>query len=166
MQNLNNDFSITKVKTLEFNISELPKEIIGDFNVNNIHLRFGVLFSYNISSNLFAVILNINFVYKIDNFEFILLKFKNIIEFRIDNLKNILIIKSESDFDFKEDCILEMLFSISFSTTRGLLISKTSDTYLSNIYLPIINPTEVIKDMKKIKNKKNIKQTSKKNNKK
>lgn len=163
MQNLNNNFSITKVKTLEFNISELPKEIIGDFNIDNIHLRFGVLFSHNISSDLFAVILNINFVYKLDDLEFVLLKFKNFIEFKIDNLKNILTIKSESDFDFKEDGILEMLFSVSFSTTRGLLISKTSDTYLSNIYLPIINPTEVIKDMKKIRNKKT---TSKKNNKK
>jgi hypothetical protein len=37
-----------------------------------------------------------------------------------------------------------MLLGISFSTIRGIILNRTLGEFMNNIYLPIINPKEII----------------------
>mgnify|MGYP005845600779 FL=1 len=41
------------------------------------------------------------------------------------------------------------LLSIAYSNTRGALAAKAQGTVVGNVPLPLINPTQVIEDMKK-----------------
>lgn len=43
------------------------------------------------------------------------------------------------------DVLVHTLFSISLSTTRGILSEKTRGTILENVYLPILDPKKFVK---------------------
>lgn len=57
-------------------------------------------------------------------------------------------IKEESMHILPDHLVITLL-SIAYSNTRGALTAKTQGTVVGEVPLPLINPTQVIEDMKK-----------------
>jgi hypothetical protein len=139
------EFKIHKIKTLEFFIIEPSKNIIKNFNSENLQLDFGVGFSFNTDLNLFAVIIGIHQTYIDEKEEIELLRFRNVTEYFIKDLKDVLV--DTQNIKFSEEGLIEILLSVAYSTIRGIIFEKTSGSFMNEFYLPIINPSEVIRQM-------------------
>lgn len=152
IQNIN--FAILSIKELEFNYKN-PVESISDFSPdkNPLEAKINVNYKWNIEKNLFGVVIDFSYVTKDKkkaNKE--LLKLSFITEFFIENLKDIFIVRSNTDFDINER-FESTLVGLAISTGRGILFEKTSGTIFNNFIFPIINPMELILS-KKFKKKK------------
>ncbi len=65
--------------------------------------------------------------------------FENLTLFDILNYDDIVIIKDGQTHI--PNHVLHILFSISYSTARGILVAKLAGTYLGKHYLPLIDPS-------------------------
>lgn len=138
-----NSLKLNNVRVLEFFIKEPDNDIVKNtFKLSDINVKYKVEFLVKPELKRFACVLQISYLYDIDNKNLNLLNSKIFFEFIAPNLTEENIFKR----DFPED-FFEIIFSISYSTARGILISKTSDSLFNNIYLPITDPKEAIKNI-------------------
>jgi len=64
--------------------------------------------------------------------------------FEVINLNEI--IKNENQLLKIPEILILSLIGISISTTRGMLIAKTSGSLLQNAFIPVINPSDFLKE--------------------
>ena len=76
-----------------------------------------------------------------------LLNYKGSFDFKIDNLKDT--IKVTNDNIQVPDNILITLLTIAISSARGIIIAKTAGAFINKYYLPILDPNEILKNIKK-----------------
>ena len=141
----NINFAIISIKELEFHYKD-PTESISDFNPdkNKLEAKINVNYRWNIEKNLFGVVIDLFYVMKDKkktNKE--LLKLTFITEFFIENLKEIFIVRSNTDFDINER-FESTLVGLAISTGRGILVEKTSGTVFNGLIFPVINPMDLI----------------------
>lgn len=67
--------------------------------------------------------------------------------FEISNIEDAFDFSDEGRVDDKVG-LMPTLFSISYSTMRGMLAIRTAGTVLDSFPAPIVNPTEVLKNAK------------------
>jgi hypothetical protein len=63
--------------------------------------------------------------------------------YKVKEIEKYLIKMSESHFDVSPELAFS-LFSISFSTARGVLSSRLQNTVFSRLYLPLIQPADLL----------------------
>lgn len=137
MENL----KLNNAKVLEFYVKEPEHSITkNNFNINDINIEYNAEFLVNPEHKRFACILQITYLYNIKKEKNIFLNSRMFFEFIAQNLNEDKILKGDLPENF-----LEIIFSISYNTARGILISKTSDTLFNSIYLPIADPKEALK---------------------
>lgn len=112
-----------------------------------INLKYQINYRWNIEQNLFAVVIEFIFEFKKDETLNEILKLKYLIEFFVEDLKSLLIVRSKNDFDIDE--LLETtLVNMAYATGRGILFEKTQGTILANMFLPPVSPKDLILSLK------------------
>lgn len=153
MENL----KLNTVRVLEFYLKEPESNSIkNNFVIDDIRIKYTAQFLVNSKNDKFACVLKIDYLYEINGKNESFLNSKIFFEF-IDLSLNKEKILNE---DFPEN-FFETIFSLSYSTARGILISKTSNTLFSNVYLPVVDPKKELKNIAKINNPSNKKKNSK-----
>lgn len=126
-------YKIIGIKTNSFSEVSLSEEEIENFNPDEI--EFGIRPSFGFNDELRAVKVNYIITYAYNNKELLKIDVDTIFEYA-----------DLDDFDSKGKSFLASILGISFSTIRGIILNRTIGSYLNSIYLPIINPTEIIDD--------------------
>ncbi|MDY0140618.1 MAG: hypothetical protein RBR97_01840 [Bacteroidales bacterium] len=124
-------FSISEIKTNSFFMTEIND----DAPFNPDHVEFFIRPAFGFDKEKKMILMKIAITYLYEGEEILKAEFDTI--YKCDKL-------SKEEFSNKN--LLASLLGISFSTIRGILISKTGTCKLSDIYLPIINPSEIIKN--------------------
>ena len=120
-------------------------ETVGD-DFDEDKLGYGFTFDYvwNLKTDTFSVVVEIEYAYDKENLNEILLKFVGLVEYKIENLKQFL------DLSNKEVRLpvefLAILTGIAISTMRGMIALRTLGKFQGDFYIPILNPGEVVKD--------------------
>lgn len=139
---------LSKVKTEEVTFKEPDDSFISSFNEEYINVGMGVNFSHDIAKESFTVHLNFFYDYSEDESNALkLLDYKGFFEFKISNLQENIVI---NDKGFKlSDNVLATLIEISISSARGIIIAKTAGSFINQFYLPILDPKDIIEDIKR-----------------
>lgn len=127
-------FKIVDLKTNSFSEQNLSEEEIQDFDPNLVEFNIQPGFGFNKKLNLIKVNFVITYLYKK----------KEILKIDVDTVFEF--VKKE-DLDLENKIILATVLGVSFSTIRGIILNRTIGSFMNKIYLPIINPTEIIEDM-------------------
>lgn len=69
--------------------------------------------------------------------------------FRVENLKDLIDIKKESRENIIDSGLANAVASITYSTSRGILMVRFQGTAFKNFILPVIDPNELLKMEKK-----------------
>ncbi|MCD4794679.1 MAG: hypothetical protein K8R54_15695 [Bacteroidales bacterium] len=132
------DIGIRKIKDLAFSVNEdveFKKE-------TSIQINSGLQF--NKSDDTIELLLNINFLTKESNIEFMNSRTSNI--FYIPNLvqyEN----KTNPDMFNLPDAMLITIVSLSITHARALISRNAKGTKFEDIYLPIFNPADLTKNL-------------------
>lgn len=135
-------FAIKRIKELAFNINQ-AEEISQDFEFG-----FGVLINFDIEASSFELQILTDLVNKENKKSFVHITVSNV--FYIEDLKKY--VRSDGvTFDIPDMALISML-SISISHTRALMAKNTFGTAYENHFIPIVNPTEMAKEIFKLNN--------------
>jgi len=137
---------ITKIEELSFShrafellqkLSKLP----ASFDVTT-----NVLYNWNFETKMIGINLEFKYYFHDDSKDlgpFEGLVYGTRVNFIVDDLEKLFIVRSPDDFDI--DHTLEtLLVSISISTTRGMLAVRTMGTIFENHMIPILNPQDLL----------------------
>lgn len=143
----NIEIELKEIKEITFNSKSLPETIGNVVLGENIQLGLQLSIGIDLEKNQFELGTRILFVLTETN--------QNILEFEsaiIFNVKNLASAVKTSDIEGYniDDNFLSTLAGISIGTNRGILYEKTKGTQLAKLHLPIINPKELIKQMKEV----------------
>ncbi|MGQ1908190.1 hypothetical protein ACT3CE_00235 [Marinifilum sp. RC60d5] len=127
-------FKIVDLKTNSFSEQNLSEEEIQDFDPNLVEFNIQPGFGFNKKLNLIKVNFLITYLYKK----------KEILKIDVDTVFEFV---KQDDLDLENKTILATVLGVSFSTIRGIILNRTIGSFMNKIYLPIINPTEIIEDM-------------------
>lgn len=131
-------FRIIELKTNSFSAQNLSDEETENFNPDNI--EFGIKPGIGFNEELSAVKIGFIVTYNYNGQEILKIDVDTVFEFN----KGV-------DIDMHDKNILAMMLGISFSTIRGVILNRTIGSFMNNIYLPIINPQEIIEGFGEIK---------------
>lgn len=68
--------------------------------------------------------------------------------YEIENFNEVIKKKNKKESEAPNQLIITLL-SIALSTTRGILIEKNSDNFLQKVFIPIVNPKDLLNQKKK-----------------
>ena len=66
--------------------------------------------------------------------------------YRVDNLGELVTLKDENGSEelFVDSHLSNAIASITYSTSRGVLMARLQGTVLSNFFLPVVNPNDLL----------------------
>lgn len=129
------DIGYNKIQVIAFNI-DIPEDISIDINdKSNFTFQYNVATRTDKINEVFEVILEVEIL--LAKSKHILCKLKTVFEYKVNGIKDL--IKEENGIELIPDQIPSMLIGNAVSTTRGILLSKTSGTILESVFLPVIN---------------------------
>lgn len=138
--------SILEVNEVSYKQNQLPvpmEELV--FGEN---LIYGLAFNFdiNLEDEIFKHKTQIKFI--VEGIEEPIIELQTELVFHVINLKSVVqkIKKSVMDID---DNFLATLTGVSLGTSRGILAKNTKGTPLAKFPLPILNPTDILKDLEK-----------------
>ena len=99
-------------------------------------------FSPSKKENNLLLNIAIKFEYPYEDEKVELLKAKFSFQFEISNMEKIISFEGEK-IDIPDGLAINLV-SVSLSTIRGLIASKTQGYFINQFYLPIINPKELV----------------------
>lgn len=129
-------FRIVDVKTNSYQEGNIPDDKTNEFNKE--HIKFNIQASVGFSKDKNLVQVNFSISYEYEESQ--LLNINTDTVFAFDDIEGL---------DLENKILWATLMGISFSTIRGIIINRTRGSFLDEIYLPIINHTEIIDDMYK-----------------
>jgi len=133
------NLGIKKIKDIEFFIDEsveLPEPA-------NLGINFELTTNVNLQETTIELILQVNFINSLN--EKVLMRIKTINAFLIPELSGF---NQPSTEQFNvPDILLVTILSLAVSHTRALLSKNTTGTRFADIYIPIVNPTELAKQL-------------------
>jgi hypothetical protein len=137
--------SIQEINEISFNLNPLaiPIEQI-QFGGN---LLVGLGFSFEVFQEDEIFKFNTLVQYLLETESEPTLSLETQIIFKIKNLEKVVINKEDEQLQIDDD-LLKTLMNISLGTTRGILATNTKGSPLSKFPLPIINPKELLSNLK------------------
>lgn len=140
------EFAIYRIKESSFQIRELSNELKKNLDQNPININIHTNVKISPKEELLIILLQI--VYQYPNEENPYLNYNLAFEYKVKDLEKVCKIKDNKATI--PDQLLTTLISISISTARGLVISKTSMSNLRDIYIPILNPNAFLDPKNKL----------------
>lgn len=134
------EIAINRIKLLSVNINERlsPEETAA--STINIEQQLNIA----LEANLVILEIKISFTTVKTNIGFIEGKIQNV--FIIQNLKKFANPKKNNEIDLPEN-VLVTIMSLSISHSRALIAQATAGTAYQHIYMPIVNPVEVTRQL-------------------
>ncbi len=138
---------LTEVKTAAFTISEPSDDIIKSFDVGSLDVGVNVYFETNTDSNKVAVHLAFSYDYgdEASGDLLRLLHYEGVFAFGFDDLKSFL--DPETKNIRLPNNVLERLLDLAISTARGIIIAKSTGSFMNKYYLPIFDVKRLLKDV-------------------
>jgi hypothetical protein len=133
------NISIVKIKEIEFFVNE-SMDVPGS---ENPVITFELLPNINMADSIIELLLTAKFNLPEDEKDFLRIKTSNM--FSIPELSDFF--DGEKQLFHLPDNVMITLLSLSVSHTRALLAKNASGTKFADLYLPIINPTEIYKQL-------------------
>lgn len=134
------NININTEDLLIFNINSESNIQINIEDRENINLGIGHDIQNNLEEGKIKIVLSIQLENGKDNFA----TFEITTFFQILNKENYLI-EFENDILFHPQLITTIL-SISYSTSRGIILEKLKNTFWKDLILPIISPTKLLQN--------------------
>ncbi len=132
------NIGINQIKELEFSI--IPKKEIKE---DSIKINLSVNTQFNKEEDLFEILITVDLLNNEDNLNLVHIKVSNIFK-----VENILQFENEEKTHLNiPDGGLVTMLSLSISHARALLAKNTSGSVYENFYIPIVNPTEIAKQV-------------------
>lgn len=137
---------LTDVKTEAFTVTEPNDDIIKSFNVSFLNVGVNVYFETNTDSNKVAVHLAFSYDYGDETSGDLLrlLHYKGVFAFGFDDLKSF--ISPETKNVQLPGNVLERLLDLAISTARGIIIAKSTGSFINKYYLPVFDVKRLLKD--------------------
>jgi hypothetical protein len=135
--------AINKIKEDEF---IFRNEDIKKIDEKKLSIGFNVAFDWDIEKEEFFVRLTIHYTYDLSGSKIELVRFSTTTGFHIQGLKEILNVNGQK-FQLPDFFILTFV-STAVSSARGMLSYKLSGTFLSDYYLPFVDPKDFLSQFK------------------
>ncbi|SEK81270.1 hypothetical protein [Parapedobacter koreensis] len=137
---------LTDVKTEAFTINEPSDDIINSFDVGFLNVGVDVYFNTDADNNKVTIHLAFSYDYGDDASGDLLRLFhyKGSFAFELDDLKSL--ISPETKNVRLPGNVLERLLDLSISTARGIIIAKSTGSFINKYYLPVFDVTRLLKD--------------------
>lgn len=139
MESKNVNIGIKKIKDIEFFVNEAVT-LTDPFEAN---INFELTTNVHLEEKAVEMLLTASFAEKDKGELFMKIKTSNV--FFILELSDF--VDKEKEAFLIPDNVMVTLFSLSVSHTRALLAKNALGTKFSEIYLPIINPAEMLKNL-------------------
>jgi hypothetical protein len=130
-------FDISRILDCGFGIEELITP-----EIDKVDIGYGMNFVFDVKNSWVRIGIRTDFKTKDTNQTFI--TGTVLTEFSIDNLNQFLDNNNLVNFP---DGSLEMLFGIAFSHMRAIVSKNVSGSRFTNILVPVVNPTELFKEL-------------------
>jgi hypothetical protein len=142
--------SIVEINEISYKQTQLPVPIEEIVFGENLIFSLAFNFDTSIEGEIFKHKTLIKFI--IEGIEEPIIELETELVFHVINLKNVVkpIKKGIMDID---DNFLATLTGVSLGTSRGILAKNTKGTPLAKFPLPILNPSDILKDLEKVENK-------------
>jgi hypothetical protein len=135
-------FKLSRVKEISFSCTEFINDLSNDIVEKKLKIEIGFNFQLLKSKNEFGVRTLIQYLFKGDE----ILKYENQIDFDVKNLDQVVSLGKDK-LNIKDEFLLSLL-SVVIGTTRGMMIKNTMGKRINDFPLPILNPKEVLDNIK------------------
>jgi hypothetical protein len=135
-------FKLSRVKEISFSCTEFINDLSNDIVEKKLKIEIGFNFQLLKSKNEFGVRTLIQYLFKGDE----ILKYENQIDFDVKNLDQVVSLEKDK-LNIKDEFLLSLL-SVVIGTTRGMMIKNTMGKRINDFPLPILNPKEVLDNIK------------------
>lgn len=133
------NLGVKRIKEIEFFIDEH----INLSNPENSNIKFEITINLNAPENVVELLLTTLFADSDSGQVFMKIKTSNLFTFlELDSFK-----KADSTEYNLPDNVLVTFLSLSISHSRALLAKNTLGTKFADLYIPIVNPTDVLKQL-------------------
>lgn len=130
---------IAKIKEDEF---VFRNEEIKKLDEKKLTIGYNVAFDWDIAKEFFFVKMSIHYTYRIDSADIELVRFSSTTGFHVKGLKKVLVVDG-AKFKLPEFFMMTFL-STAVASSRGMLAYKLSGTFLSEYYLPLVDPKDFL----------------------
>ncbi len=141
-ENKSTQLAVSNIQELLFVLNEQAAKP-GKGETADIRLTIDLDTSYDIEKKETALIVGARFWQNDTNTSILHARVRN--SFMVSNLTDF--IGSDTKAPELPLNLMAVLFGIAFSQTRAIIARNTSGTAFSNLYLPVINPTEFLKKL-------------------
>lgn len=136
-----------KIHILNVNILKCSIESPFEFSQKNIHTH-DFTYKFEVAFNLEDLLIKTDFILNITTKSKIAVEeeavgsFHFVFIFKIDNLKELAILNKNNTIDLGGG-LDNAIASLTYSTSRGILLSRLKGTALENFMLPVIDPNQL-----------------------
>jgi hypothetical protein len=136
---------LLKVKELSFSCTDIVNDL--DYNIIEKDLRIEIGFNFQIKKDVNEFIIGTLILYLFKKDE--ILKYENQTTFSVLNIDQV--VTTDNDKINIKDEFLISLLSVVIGTTRGMMIKNTMGKKINEFPLPILNPKELLNNIKEKK---------------
>lgn len=141
------EFKLSRVKEISFSCTDLVNDLTYKVIEKDLKIEIGFNFLIRKKENEFVINTLILYLFKTKE----VLKYENQTFFNVKNIDQV--ITSEKDkINIKDEFLLSLL-SVVIGTTRGMMIKNTMGKKINEFPLPILNPKDVLDNLKEKKSK-------------
>ena len=141
------EFKLSRIKEISFSCTDLVNDLTYEVIEKDLKIEIGFNFLIRKKENEFVINTLILYLFKTEE----VLKYENQTFFNVKNIDQV--ITSEKDkINIKDEFLLSLL-SVVIGTTRGMMIKNTMGKKINEFPLPILNPKDVIDNLKEKKSK-------------
>jgi hypothetical protein len=136
------EFKLSRVKEISFACTEFENSQSKEEIEKSLKIEIGFNFQLFKDNNEFSINTLIKYLFKEDE----VLKYENQIVFKVKNIDQV--IQHQDDKLNIQDGFLISLLGVVIGTTRGMMIKNTMGKRINDFPLPILNPKEVLSNIK------------------
>lgn len=136
------EINLFHIDIVESSVKEVSEKRTGEFNIKVAHTTM-----HNLKNQRIKIGLYIELSSK-DNYNGGKANFIIDFHFQVGNLKNLYELNEENHPIFS-GLFIATLLGLSFSTARGIIFERLSNTNLQGIILPIVDPKNILQMKKK-----------------
>jgi hypothetical protein len=136
-------YKLSRVKEVSFSCTDLVNDLSHEVIEKDLKIEIGFNFQILKDNDEFAISTLIQYLFKGDQ----VLKYENQIVFNVKNIDQVVTLENDK-VNIKDGFLLSLL-SVVIGTTRGMMIKNTMGKKINEFSLPILNPQEILDNIKK-----------------
>jgi hypothetical protein len=140
-------YKLARVKEISFSCTDLVNDLSIEVIEKDLKIEIGFNFQIRKEEEEFAISTLILYLFKTEE----VLKYENQIFFKVKNLDQVASLENDK-VNIKDEFLLSLL-SVVIGTTRGMMIKNTMGKKINEFPLPILNPKDVLDNIKAKENK-------------